>query len=91
MSKIGSGIRAGVHVKQAEVIGYVGSTGWATGPHLCYRFWKNGTQVDALKVEIPPAKPVRAEMLANYECAVDEAVKRLQMVPSPVQQVLALR
>jgi murein DD-endopeptidase MepM/ murein hydrolase activator NlpD len=58
MSKIGQGIRSGVSVKQGQVIGYVGSTGWATGPHLCYRFWKNGIQVVGLKVEIPPAIPV---------------------------------
>ena len=58
MSKIAKGMRPGVKVKQGEVIGYVGSTGLATGPHVCYRFWKNGVQVDPLKEEIPPAHPV---------------------------------
>ena len=48
----------GQRVKQGEVIGYVGSTGLATGPHVCYRFWKNGSQVDHLKEKFPPAKPI---------------------------------
>jgi len=46
MSRIASGMKPGKRVKQSEVIGYVGSTGLATGPHLCFRFWKNGKQVD---------------------------------------------
>lgn len=45
MSKIGKGIRPGTRVRQGQTIGYVGSTGLATGPHVCYRFWKNGKQV----------------------------------------------
>ena len=45
MSKIKRGIKKGVYVKQGDIIGYVGSTGLATGPHVCYRFWKNGKQV----------------------------------------------
>lgn len=67
MSKIEKGIRPGVRVRQGQVIGYVGSTGLATGPHLCYRFWKNGVQVDALKQKLPPSKPVDKEYRAAYE------------------------
>jgi murein DD-endopeptidase MepM/ murein hydrolase activator NlpD len=85
MSKIGQGIRSGVSVKQGQVIGYVGSTGWATGPHLCYRFWKNGIQVDGLKVEIPPAKPVKKEVLQNFNCVVYETVEKLKS-PGDVQE-----
>ena len=59
MSKIKSGIRPGVKVKQGDVIGFVGSTGLATGPHVCYRFWKNGVQVDPYKQDLPPGKPVK--------------------------------
>lgn len=91
MSRIGSGIRKGAAVEQAEVIGYVGSTGWATGPHLCYRFWKNGIQVDALRVVIPPAKPVREEAKAGYECAMIETLKKLETLSNPIQNVLAVR
>lgn len=53
MSKIQGGIKKGAKVSQGDVIGYVGSTGLATGPHLCYRFWKNGKQVDALREKLP--------------------------------------
>lgn len=52
-SKIAKGIKKGVRVKQGDIIGYVGSTGLATGPHLCYRFWKNGRQVDPLREKLP--------------------------------------
>lgn len=66
MSKIKEGIKSGTYVKQGDVIGYVGSTGLATGPHVCYRFWKHGSQVNHLKEEFPPSEPVRKENLEKY-------------------------
>jgi murein DD-endopeptidase MepM/ murein hydrolase activator NlpD len=54
-------VKKGDHVAQGEVIGYVGSTGLATGPHVCYRFWKNGKQVDALAQEFPPSEPIHEQ------------------------------
>ncbi|WP_310555346.1 peptidoglycan DD-metalloendopeptidase family protein [Flavobacterium sp.] len=51
-------VRRGQQVKQGDVIGKVGSTGLATGPHVCYRFWKNGKQVDALKLKLPNSIPM---------------------------------
>lgn len=66
MSRIAKGMRPGVRVKQGDVIGYVGSTGLATGPHLCYRFWKNGKQVDPLKEQIPSANPVAPAHLTQF-------------------------
>jgi murein DD-endopeptidase MepM/ murein hydrolase activator NlpD len=66
MSRIAKGIRKGKYVKQGEVIGYVGSTGLATGPHLCFRFWKNGVQVDPFKVKAPPTTPVSEENKPVY-------------------------
>ena len=65
-SRIADGIAKGVRVQQGDVIGYVGSTGLATGPHLCYRFWKNGKQVDPYKQQIPSANPVAPEHLDAY-------------------------
>ncbi len=59
MSKFAKGIKPGKHVKQGEVIGYVGSTGLATGPHVCFRFWRNGKQVDPYKQnDLPEGDPV---------------------------------
>ncbi len=51
-------VRRGQRVNQGQVIGKVGSTGLATGPHVCYRFWKNGVQVDALRLKLPNAEPM---------------------------------
>lgn len=61
LSKFAKGIKSGVRVRQGEVIGYVGSTGSSTGPHLDFRVWKNGTPVDPLKLESPSAEPIRSE------------------------------
>ena len=80
MSKIAKGIKAGAWVKQGQVIGYVGSTGLATGPHLCYRFWKNGKQVDALKVKIPSSNPVKKANLAVYTKIKDKMLKKLNEI-----------
>lgn len=66
MSKISRGIRPGVRVKQGQTIGLVGSTGLARGAHLCFRFWKNGVQVDALKVDLPSTEPIYKEEIPNF-------------------------
>ena len=61
LSGFGKGVRKGVYVKQGDVIGYVGSSGLATGPHLDFRFYKNGSAVNPLKVEAPPVEPVHEQ------------------------------
>jgi len=59
-------VRQGQHVAQGEVIGKVGSTGLATGPHVCYRFWKNGVQVDPLSQKLPNTEPMNEKHKAKY-------------------------
>lgn len=59
-------VRQGQHVAQGEVIGKVGSTGLATGPHVCYRFWKNGVQVDPLAQVLPNTEPMNDKHKAKY-------------------------
>ncbi len=66
MSKFGPGIHPGVHVSQGQTIGYIGQTGLATGCHVCFRFWKNGVQVDPLKEKMPPPKAMEPTMLPEY-------------------------
>jgi len=80
MSRFAKGIRAGAHVTQGQLIGYVGSTGLATGPHLCFRFWKNGQQVDALRVQAPPSDPIKQESRAAFEVVRADMQNRLAKV-----------
>ncbi|MEQ9105328.1 MAG: peptidoglycan DD-metalloendopeptidase family protein [Rhodothermales bacterium] len=67
MSRIASGMRPGVKVKQGQVIGYVGATGLATGNHVCYRFWMNGQQVDHRRLDIPSVGPIPDSHRASFD------------------------
>ncbi|RIJ34003.1 M23 family metallopeptidase [Pontibacter oryzae] len=91
MSKFAKGIRKGSRVRMGQTIGYVGSTGLATGPHLCYRFWKNGRQVDALRVKLPAANPVSRKNLEKFGTVKDETIRRMQAIDikSVKQELLA--
>ena len=66
LSRYASGIKAGKRVRQGEVIGYVGSSGRSTGPHLDFRVWKNGTPINPLKMDSPPAEPLKEENLEAF-------------------------
>lgn len=77
MSKIASGVRPGTKVKQGQTIGYVGSTGLATGPHLCFRFWKNGRQVDALKVDLPSSAGIPSDQMDAFNSVSIKTKERL--------------
>lgn len=67
LSRYAKGLKAGQRVRQGEVIGYVGSTGRSTGPHLDFRVWKNGSPINPLKMESPPAEPIRNESRPAFE------------------------
>jgi murein DD-endopeptidase MepM/ murein hydrolase activator NlpD len=81
MSKIGKGIKPGARISQGQVIGYVGSTGLATGPHLCFRFWKNGKQEDWLAEEIPPSEPISQANLTAFNSKKAESLNLLAAIP----------
>lgn len=81
MSRIASGIRKGVRVSQAQVIGYVGSTGLATGPHVCYRFWKNGKQVDPLKEKLSFSEPLDSKLKPDYLNSIAGLKSSLDRIP----------
>jgi murein DD-endopeptidase MepM/ murein hydrolase activator NlpD len=67
LSRFGDGVSAGKFVKQNDIIGYVGTSGLSTGPHLDFRFYKNGTPVDPLKVDAPPVEPISAENKPKFD------------------------
>ena len=85
MSKFAKGIKRGAQVKQGQVIGYVGSTGLATGPHLCFRFWKNGKQVDPHKEKPPPANPIKTQNMARFQQHADSLKNILDNLKYQVQ------
>jgi len=66
MQRFAKGIKPGVNVSQGATIGYVGSTGLATGPHVCFRFWKNKKQIDHLRENFPPAEPMPEDELPAF-------------------------
>lgn len=88
MSRIAPGIKPGTHVRQGQWIGNVGSTGLATGPHLCFRFWKNGVQVDALRVDLPEATPIRSENMEEFGQVAATQRLLLDAVKFPEQEIL---
>jgi len=73
-------VRQGQRVQQGDVIGRVGSTGLATGPHVCYRFWKNGIQVDPLRQKLPNSEPMNAKYKARYMEYIKPLKKELDSV-----------
>ncbi len=78
MSRIA--VKKGQRVSQGDVIGYVGSTGLATGPHVCYRFWKNGVQVDPLQMNFQSSEPLEEKYKERYFKQMNPIKKELDSV-----------
>lgn len=73
-------VRRGQRVNQGDVIGRVGSTGLASGPHVCYRFWKNGIQVDALKLKLPTGTPMEGGNKARFMKTIEPLKRELDSI-----------
>ncbi len=74
------GIRPGVRVNQGDLIGYVGATGLATGPHLDFRIWRNGHPVDPLSIESPPVEPVNESNMEEFRKTKENWLRELDMI-----------
>lgn len=70
-------VRVGQYVKQGDIIGYVGMTGNTSGPHVCYRFWKYGSQVDPFKQKLPSAQPLKKSLLPTFKKFIDPLKNQL--------------
>jgi murein DD-endopeptidase MepM/ murein hydrolase activator NlpD len=80
MQGFARGIRSGTRVAQGQTIGYVGATGLATGPHCCFRFWKNGREVDHLRLNLPQPQPITGETLQQFLVVRDQLLQMLNGV-----------
>ena len=74
-------VKVGQRVRQGDVIGYVGSTGLATGPHVCYRFWVRGQQVDPFRQNLPAAEPIADHLKEEYFQAIKPIKEDLESIP----------
>ena len=75
------GIQKGQYVRQGQLIGYVGKTGLATGPHLDFRVFKNGSPVDPLSIEAPPVDPISEENTERYLEYIRPLMDELKQIP----------
>lgn len=80
-------VKVGEYVRQGQTIGLVGSTGLATGPHVCFRFWKNGEQVDHRREEFPPSEPILPEHQQRFQQHIDSLMHRVRFIEQEPQLV----
>ena len=80
-------VKVGDFVKQGDVIGWIGMTGSTGGPHVCYRFWKNGQQVDPFRQKLPSADPMKEEIKPNYLEYIKSLRQDLDNIPYPKKEI----
>ena len=74
-------VKVGDYVKQGDIIGYVGMTGSTAGPHVCYRFWKNGRQVDPFRQKLPTADPIKEHLRDDYFTFIESLKMQIDSIP----------
>jgi murein DD-endopeptidase MepM/ murein hydrolase activator NlpD len=83
-----NGIATGVRIKQGQLIGYVGKSGLATGPHLDFRIYKNGAAIDPLKVKAPPVEPINESNLFSFSILRDSLKQKIDAIQFTTNQEL---
>ncbi len=74
-------VNVGQHVKQGDVIGWIGMTGNTGGPHVCYRFWKNGKQVDPFREKLSQSEPIKESLKGDYLTFIKPIKHKLDGLP----------
>jgi murein DD-endopeptidase MepM/ murein hydrolase activator NlpD len=89
LSKVRKGIKKGVKVQQGQIIGYVGATGLASGPHLDYRIKVHKRFINPLALQLPRGKPVSGKLFTQFKIIRDEMNTRLALIKPPATSALA--
>ena len=80
-------VKKGQYVKQGDIIGWVGMTGNTGGPHVCYRFWKYGREVDPFKQKLPSAKPLKKNLIPQFNKFIKPLKNQLDNIKYPIETI----